>query len=357
VDFIPSVDEPEQLLGWLRVRDRARRPRICKVWRMTEVTETVFVGIDVSKDTLELGLSNLERTERFANTHQGIKELLKRLTQVPVQLVVLEATGGMERLCAASLCSANYSVMVVNPRHSHHFAKSLGHLAKTDSIDAKVLAQFARTLDTTPKRDQMLYRLPSQEQLELTAMITRRLQMVEMRVAEENRLNVAHPRQRKSIRAVIKLLTHQIGDIDQDIDDHMKEHFKSKLDLIKDIKGIGPQTQATLMAVLPELGTLNSREISKLVGVAPLACDSGTYKGKRFTWGGRAAARRVLYMAVLSAVRHEPVLKAFYQRLCAAGKPKKVALVACMRKLLTILNAIIKSGKPWQPSYSQGVST
>jgi transposase len=323
---------------------------------MTEVTEAVFVGIDVSKDTLELGLSDRVQTERFANTHQGIEELLKRLKDVPVQLVLLEATGGMEALCAATLCSANYAVMVVNPRQAHHFAKSLGLLAKTDSIDAKALAQFARTLHASPKREQMLYRLPSEEQAELMAMITRRMQMVEMRVAEQNRLRVSHPRQRKSIRAVIKLLTRQIGDVDADISGHLKEHFKDKLDLIKDIKGVGPQTQATLMAVLPELGALNSREISKLVGVAPLACDSGKHKGKRFTWGGRAPARRALYMAVLSAVRHEPVLKAFYKRLRAAGKPKKVALVACMRKLLTILNAIIKSGKPWQPSYSQGVS-
>lgn len=323
---------------------------------MTEVTEAVFVGIDVSKDTLELGLSDRAQTERFANTHQGVKELIKRLKGVAVPLVLLEATGGMERLCAASLCSADYAVIVVNPRQAHHFAKSLGLLAKTDSIDAKALAQFARTLHASPKREQMLYRLPSEEQVELLALITRRLQLIEMRVAEENRLQAAHPRQRKSIRAVIKLLTHQIGAIDDDIDGQTKDHFKSKIDLFKDIKGVGVNTQATLMAVLPELGTLNSREIGKLVGVAPLASDSGKHKGKRFTWGGRAAARSVLYMATLSAVRHEPVLKAFYQRLCAAGKPKKVALVACMRKLLTIINAIIRSGKPWDPSYSQGAS-
>jgi transposase len=324
---------------------------------MTEVTEAVFVGIDVSKDTLELGLSDRLQTERFANTHKGVEDLIKRLRALSgVKLVVLEATGGLEVLTAASLCSADFAVMVVNPRQAHHFAKSLGLLAKTDSIDAKALAQFARTLNSNPKREQLLYRVPSEEQAALAAMITRRGQMVEMRVAEENRLQASHPSQRKSIRAVIKLLTHQIGDLDDDIGGHLKKHFKEKLDLIKDIKGIGPQTQATLMALLPELGSLSSREIAKLAGVAPLACDSGKHKGRRFTWGGRAAARSALYMATLSAVRFEPTLKTFYQRLCAAGKPKKVALVACMRKLLTILNAILKSGRPWQPSYPQPVS-
>ena len=179
-------------------------------------------------------------------------------------------------------------------------------------------------------------------------MITRRTQLVVMRVAESNRLASAHPLQRKSITALIKALDRQISEIDSDIGGRLKSHFKEKLALLKGLKGVGPGTQAVLMAALPELGTLNEREIGKLVGVAPLNRDSGQFRGKRTTWGGRANVRSALYMAALSAVRFEPRIKAFYDRLLAAGKPKKVALTACMHKLLTIINAIIKSGKPWQ---------
>ena len=324
---------------------------------MTEVTEAVFVGIDVSKETLELGFSGRRQTEQFANSHKGINELQARLRHTPgVQLVVLEATGGMERLVAASLCAGGAAVIVVNPYQARRFAQATGELSKTDAIDARILARYAAMLHGSPKREQLLYRLPTPEQDALTAMLSRRGQMLAMRVAEENRLEVAHPTQRKSIRAVIKLLTHQIGDLDDDIDGHLRLHFKEKLALIKDIKGVGVTTQATLMALLPELGSLNAREIGKLAGVAPIANDSGKHKGRRYTWGGRSQVRQVLYMATLSAVRHEPIFKVFYQRLCAAGKPKKVALVACMRKLLVVLNAIIKSGKPWQPGYTQPLS-
>jgi len=322
---------------------------------MADATEAVFVGIDVSKDWLEVALGEQARTTRWTNDEQGVTGLLEHLGQAgqQVALVVMEATGGMERLAAATLCARGLAVMVVNPRQAHDFAKALGLLAKSDAIDARALAQFARTLHASDKREQMLYRVPSQEQEELLAMITRRSQLVSMRVAEDNRLHSAHASQRKSIRLVIKVLDRQIGQLDDDIGGHLKGHFDAKLRLLRGLKGIGPNTQAVLMAALPELGTLNTRQIGKLVGVAPLARDSGRHRGRRTTWGGRATVRQALYMATLSAVRWDATLKRFYERLCAAGKPRKVALVACMRKLLTIINAVIKSGQPWQPSYSQ----
>lgn len=322
---------------------------------MTDVAETVFVGIDVSKDWLEVALGERAQTMRFANDDKGISALVASLQALPsgVALVLLEATGGLERLAAASLCIKGFAVVVVNPRQAHDFGKAMGLLAKTDAIDARMLAQFARTLHCSERREKMLYKLPTEQQDELQGMITRRAQLVGMRVAEDNRLHTAHPKQRKGIRLVIKVLDRQIGQLDDDIGGHLKEHFDAKLKLLRGLKGVGPNTQAVLMAALPELGSLNRREIAKLVGIAPLARDSGRHKGRRTTWGGRAVVRHAIYMATLSAVRWDPVLKAFYERLCAAGKPRKVALVACMRKLLTIINAVIKSGVAWQSGYAQ----
>lgn len=322
---------------------------------MTEVTETVFVGIDVSKDTLEVALGEKAQTVRFPNDDRGVQALIQHLQGLPgeVSMVLLEATGGLERLAAATLCVRGFAVVVVNPRQAHDFGKAMGLLAKTDAIDARMLAQFARTLHASDRRQKMLYRLPTEQQDELLGMITRRTQLVGMRVAEDNRLQTAHPKQRKGIRVVLKLLNRQIQQLDDDIGGHLKDHFDDKLKLLRGMKGVGPNTQAVLMAALPELGSLSSREIAKLVGVAPLARDSGRQRGRRTTWGGRASVRQAVYMATLSAVRWDPVLKAFYERLCAAGKPHKVALVACMRKLLTIINAVIKSGTPWAASYPQ----
>jgi len=320
---------------------------------MTEVTETVFVGIDVSKDTLEVALGESAKTLRFDNVDKGVKALVKHLQALPggVSMVLLEATGGLERLAAATLCVHGFAVVVVNPRQAHDFGKAMGSLAKTDAIDARMLSHFARTLHASDRREKLLYRLPTAQQDELLGMITRRTQLVGMRVAEDNRLHMAHPKQRSSIRALIKVIDRQIGKLDDDIGGQLKDHFGDKLKLLRGMKGVGANTQAVLMAALPELGELSSREIAKLVGVAPLARDSGRQKGRRTTWGGRANVRQAVYMATLSAVRWDPVLKAFYERLCAAGKPRKVALVACMRKLLTIINAVIKSGVHWQASY------
>ncbi len=312
-------------------------------------SELMFVGIDVSKDGLDVALDDKGQTRHFSNDEAGIAQLLALLgtAEAKVGAVVFEATGGFERLAATTLCSAGYPVMVVNPRQARDFAKAMGLLAKTDAIDAKALSHFARMLYQSDRRERLLMKLPDAHQILLQALLTRRAQLIQMRVAEDNRLSVSHESQRPSIEAVRHVLNQQIVDIDQDMGAQLKGHFAEKLTLLKGFKGIGAGMQASLMAALPELGTLTHAQIGKLVGVAPLNCDSGQHKGKRFTWGGRADVRCALYMATLSAVRYNTVIKPFYQRLLARGKPKKVALVACMHKLLTILNAIMKSGKPW----------
>lgn len=322
---------------------------------MTDASEFIFVGIDVSKGTLELALDDSAKTQTLGNDEAGVNALIGRLKPVAdrIAVVLLEATGGLEQPAAAALCANGFAVMVVNPRQAHDFAKALGYLSKTDSTDARALSHFARTLYASDKRERLLYKLPTAQQDTLLAMVTRRGQLVGMRVAESNRLASAHVSQRKSIQVHLKMLDRQIGQIDDDAQRHLKDHFKDKLALLKGLKGVGPGTQAMLMAALPELGSLTHREIAKLVGVAPLNCDSGKFKGKRATWGGRANVRAALYMAALSAARFDPTIKAFYQRLILAGKPKKVALTACMHKLLTILNAVIKSGMPWQAGYPQ----
>lgn len=322
-------------------------------------SELIFIGIDVSKDTLEMALDDKSKTERMANDDGSVGDLVKRLTPLAdsIGVVLLEATGGYERRVAVALCAAGLAVMVVNPRQARDFAKSMGYLSKTDAIDARVLSHFARTLHQSEHRERLLMKLPDANQEALQALIVRRNQLIGMRVAEENRLATSHRSQHKSIKAVLKILNRQIGSIDIDMEGQLKEHFSDKLDLLKGFKGVGPCTQASLMADLPELGQLTHAQIGKLVGVAPLNADSGRHKGKRVTWGGRADVRSTLYMATLSAVRYNPVIKAFYDRLIARGKAKKVALVACMHKILTIMNAILKSGVPWNPDYANAPKT
>jgi len=321
---------------------------------MNDSLEQNFVGIDVSKDTLDLAVRGKSKTVQFMNTPEGIKKMLEHLEKSVehIAVVLMEATGGLEREAAAQLCLAGFAVMVVNPRQAHDFAKSLGYLSKTDATDAQSLAQFAHTLYHSDKREKLLLRLPSEQQQILQALVTRRAQLVVIRVAENNRLSGAHRLQRKSIESVVKVLNVQIEKMEKDIADNLGEHFCAKLDLLKGLKGVANGTKAVLMASLPEVGTLNQGEIGKLAGVAPLNRDSGKMRGKRTTWGGRADVRSALYMATLSAVRFDPALKRFHDRLVAAGKPAKVVLVACMHKLLTIINAIIKSGKPWEANHS-----
>ncbi len=318
-------------------------------------SDNLFIGIDVSKDTLEVALDNSSNTQTFENHPEGIARLVKLIASCtrPIGVVLLEATGGLERACALALCLANLAVIVINPRQAHDFAKSMGYLAKTDPLDAKVLSHFARTLHGDARFERMLFKLPSEQQVVLQALVVRRSQLVVMRVAEGNRLAGAHLAQRQSINAVIKLLASEIGRIDKDIGRNLDQHFAPTLKLLEGIKGVAVGTKAALMAGLPELGQLTHHQIGKLVGIAPLNCDSGKFKGKRITWGGRAPVRAALYMATLSAKRHDPVIKAFYEQLIARGKAPKVALVACMHKLLTIMNAIVRSGKPWSPTYAQ----
>jgi len=314
------------------------------------------VGVDVSKATLEVALDDKRPTEQFPNNDKGIAALLARLQTMNVALLLMEATGRYQQSLACQAHLAGFEVVVVNPRQSHAFAKSLNVLAKTDRLDAQTLSLFARTLHGTGRLEAMRFRLPDEQQQALAALVARRAELVEMRVAESNRLDGAHRLSAKSIRALIQWLDKQIKSLDDDIDQWLDKHFKDQRALLKGLKGVGRTTQAVLMSALPELGKLNRRAISKLVGVAPLARDSGTLRGKRTCWGGRAHIRTALYMAALSATQHNPTIKAFYQRLKAAGKPSKVALVACMRKLLCIINAILKSQVPWSETYPQGMT-
>lgn len=319
---------------------------------MTNVSD-FFLGIDVSKDTLEIAFDDKSKTRCIANDDKSVDALVKELKPLAdsIGVILMEATGGFERRAAVALCQAGFAVMVVNPRQARDFAKSMGYLSKTDAIDARVLSHFAKTLSQSEQRERLLLKLPDAQQEELNALLIRHHQLVAMRVAESNRLEMSHRSQHKSIKSILKVLDRQIEQIDKDMDGRLKKHFADKVALLKDFKGIGPMTKASLVAALPELGSLSHAQIGKLVGVAPLNVDSGRYKGKRTTWGGRADVRSALYMATLSAIRYNPVIKAFYDRLIARGKIKKVALVACMHKMLTIINAIFKSGSPWNPDH------
>jgi transposase len=316
-------------------------------------TRLNFAGIDVSKETLEFALRGVHATQTFANDPKGIRALVKHLKGIAhLGAIVMEATGRLEHDAAVALCAAGLPVMVINPRQARRFGEAAGYLSKTDAIDARCLAMQAHYLYHTDKRERLLMRLPTEEQETLLAWVTRRAQLIEIKVAEQHRLAGAPKRIRRDIESVIKLLNKRIEKIDQDINQHLKQHFAEQQKLLESVKGIGVGTQAVLLAALPELGTLNRREIAKLTGVAPLNHDSGKHRGRRSTWGGRATVRRALYMATLSAVRYNHVLKAFYLRLLDKGKAKKVALVACMHKLLSILNAICKSGQAWQEDFS-----
>jgi len=317
---------------------------------MKSAPKPIHVGIDVAKESFEVGLGAGGEVCSFANEDKGFDALLLRLKEFDVSLVVMEATGGYEAQLACALQAAGYQVAVVNPRQARDFAKSMGYLAKTDRIDAAALSEFAQAIDGHPQRARFVHPLPDPEREQLAALVTRRRQLVEMRTAERNRLCLGHRSARKSIEAVIKVLQRQLDDIEAQMARHVKEHHADLAALLSSAKGIGDSSVATLIGELPELGRLTNRQIAKLVGVAPLNRDSGAQRGKRTIFGGRAALRSALYMPTWAAIRYNPAIRAFYQRLIAAGKPKKVALVACMRKLLVILNAMVKSGKHWDNS-------
>jgi len=318
--------------------------------RDTAAALLLNAGIDVSKSWLDAAWG-MEVT-RFKQDAEGIKQLAASLKHAGVDLVVLEATGGYEAAVAAELQAEGLTIAVVNPRQARDFAKSMGVLAKTDQVDARVLRDFANVIASHPQRQRYVRPLPDERRAQLAALVVRRRQLMDMRVAEANRLALAHKAARKSLTAILKALDKQLAGVDADIDQQMREHFADLLKWLDTVKGVGPVLMSTLAAMLPELGQLKGRAIAALVGVAPLACDSGEHRGKRRTWGGRSEVRTVVYMATLSAVKHNPVLKHFHQRLISAGKPPKVALVACMRKLLVILNAMVRDQVPWNSEKS-----
>ena len=311
----------------------------------------VFVGIDVSKAQLDVGFAPKSEVLSVGNADEGISTIVEHLAKLDVALVVLEATGGLETRITAALSAAGIPVVVVNPRQVRDFARATGRLAKTDAIDARILAEFAMAV--RPK----IRALPDEATSELKALSARRRQLTEMIVAEKNRLGSASKSVRPNIEAHIRWLKDELDRIDDDILQLIKNNssFKGKDTLLRSAPGIGPVISATLLCQLPELGSLNRKQIAALVGVAPFNRDSGKFKGKRVVWGGRTHVRRALYMGTLVATRFNPVIKAFYNRLLEAGKSPKVTLVACMRKLLTILNAMIKHQQAWQASSSMSV--
>jgi transposase len=309
----------------------------------------LYVGIDVSKERLDIAVSSQSDRWSVSNDEVGISEVVNRLLKLNPVLVVLEATGGLEVPVTAAMATASLPVVVVNPRQVRDFAKAKGKLAKTDTIDAQTLAQFGEVIKP-PLRP-----IADASTQELKAVLTRRNQVIEMLTAERNRLKSAHtPPVLRNIEAHIEWLRNDLHDIDDDLGSLIKASpvWREKEDLLKGVPGIGPVVSLTLVAELPELGKLNRKQIAALVGVAPFNQDSGLFRGKRIVWGGRASVRSALYMATLVATRFNPIIREFYERLCSLGKPKKVALTACMHKLLTILNAIVKYSRPWNPKFA-----
>lgn len=316
----------------------------CKAGTKETMSE-IFVGIDVSKDQLDIAASNGERWS-CANREGDFLELIERLRGWPVKLIVMEASGGYEGAVAASLSGAGLPVVVINARQARDFAKAVGRLAKTDRIDAAVLALFAERVRPEVRA------LKDEHTRELEALLQRRRQLLQMLVAERQRLQLAVGTVRTDIREHIHFLVKRLKDVNGELDELMRKTdlWREHEQLFKPVKGVGPQTLRVLCGLLPELGRLNRRKIAALVGVAPYNCDSGTLRGKRHCWGGRAEVRSALYMAAVSAIRCNPVIRAFYQRLLKAGKAKKLALTACMRKLLTILNAMARDRSAWDES-------
>ena len=311
----------------------------------------MFVGIDVSKKTLDVHDRPSQEYKTIPNEESAIESLAAELLRKKPALIVLEATGGYESLCAALLAAKGLPVAVVNPRQTRSFAKALGILAKTDQIDARALAHFAEVVQPKvlpPKEAEME---------ELAQFLQRRQQLILLRTTENNRLSQARGQVKKSVQSLLKTLQAQIDEFDHGIDDfiHGSSVWKAKEELYTSVPGVGPQLSRALIAHLPELGTLNQREITALVGLAPFNRDSGAYRGKRFIWGGREKVRSTLYMAALVATQHNPVIRDFYQKLLHKGKMKKVALVACMRKLLIILNSMAKNHAPWDETYAQKI--
>jgi len=307
-----------------------------------------YVGIDVSKARLDVAIWPGGESWEEEHTEAGIAGLVEKARKAGPQIVVLEATGGLEMDVAVGLAQAGLAVAVVNPRQVRDFAKSLGKLAKTDRIDALVLARFADAVQ--PEARFMV----DEQQQRLSALVARRRQVIDMRVAEKNRLCTVHEEVREGLELHIEWLSKEIEDLDGKIQEEIQSSpfWREKEQLLRTVPGVGPVASATLLAELPELGHLNRKQIAALGGLAPFNRDSGTMKGKRCIWGGRVEVRTSLYMAALSASRFNPVFKEFYDRLIKQGKVFKVAITACMRKLLTILNAMLKANRPWNPVFA-----
>jgi transposase len=311
----------------------------------------LFVGIDVAKTTLDIALRPSAQTWQVIYDDPHVEAFVTQLNELSPTLIVVEATGGLERSLVAALVAARLPVIVINPRQARDFAKATGRLAKTDRVDAQVLAHYGEAIRPSFRP------LPDADTQQLRALVDRRRQLVDMMTAEQSRLNTSPARVRDSIEAHLAWLQQQLASLDDDLDDMLQSSpiWRERHDMLQSTPGVGPVLSRTLMSQLPELGDLNRKEIAALVGVAPFNRDSGTWRGRRTIWGGRAAVRSVLYMSTLVATRHNPVIREFYERLLAAGKAKKVALIACMRKLLTILNAMVKNQQRWQPRASKSV--
>jgi transposase len=307
--------------------------------------EHVVAGIDVSKAVLDVAVLPRGEILQFSNEASGIDELGSKLKSIAVDLVVMEATGGYETAVATALVAAGLRVAVVNPRQIRDFAKATGRLAKNDRIDAQVIAAFGQAIEPE------IVRLPDEDARKLEALLVRRRQLVAMRVQEVNRLGLMQGAMRKNIKAHVEWLEKQINRLDIDLTAGLRSSpaWRAKDDLLQSFKGVGPTTSSTLIVGLPELGQLDRRAIAALVGLAPFNRDSGVMRGRRSIYGGRSQVRTVLYMAATTAIRCNPVIHPFYERLRARGKPHKLAMVACMRKMLTILNAMVRQSTPWTP--------
>ncbi len=307
-----------------------------------------YIGIDVSKATLDIASLPDGESWTVTNDDRGLAELAPRLVVLAPALVVLEATGGFEMLAALTLAKVGLPIAVVNPRQVRHFAKAMGRLAKTDALDAGMLAEFAQRVRPQPRP------LPEDAAQLLESLLTRRRQIVDMLTADKNRLGFARGPVQRDIRPHIRWLEKRLTDVDGDRQDAVTASplYHATAALLRSVPGVGQVTTLTLLATLPELGQLSRHQIAALVGVAPMNRDSGTVRGKRMVWGGRAPVRAVLYMAALVGLKHNPVLRVFYDRLRTAGKPFKVAATACMRKLLTILNAMLHQNRRWDPQHA-----
>jgi transposase len=319
------------------------------------MAKLIGAGVDVAKDTLEAAWGDGQHL-RVANDASGWDALIAAFQEAQVVVVALEATGGYERKLAYALQAAGLAVALLNARQARDFAKSLGYLMKTDRVDARMLAEFALVVWQRADRARYVKVLPDERRQFMAQLVMRRRQLSDMLSAERNRLGLSQARAKKSIEAVMRTLAREIKRIDEEIDNHVRKYFKEVAKLLDGVTGVGQVLIATTLGLLRELGTLNGRQISALAGVAPFNADSGKHRGKRIVQGGRSELRNVLYMATLSAIQHNGVIRAFHARLKARGKLPKVAIVACMRKLLVILNAMVRDNAPWDPSKHEKIA-